>query len=135
MNSITYCERTTIKLLLLEPTSRLMRKSLIYLIGFTVLLTTAGGELSAQTRAQLPQDYKETFRNNLIKGCTASKPIRASRRSHRKYCECYADGFMRRYNREELYLISTNLPSDKKEISKVVRAFMSPEIKACQGNP
>ena len=109
-----------------------MKKNLIYLMGFTALLATAGGQLNAQTRAQLPQDYKATFRNNVIKGCTASKPIRASRRSHRKYCECYADGFMRRYSPEELYLISTNLPSNKEDLNKVVQVFMSPEIKVCK---
>lgn len=109
-----------------------MRKSLLTLMGLTVLLATAGGQLSAQTRVNLPENYTATFRNNLIKGCTASKPIRASRRSHRKYCECYADGFIRRYSPEELYLISTNLPSNKEDLNKVVQVFMSPEIKACK---
>tara|TARA_B100000674_G_C37720422_1_gene859510 strand:- start:585 stop:899 length:315 start_codon:yes stop_codon:yes gene_type:complete len=101
-------------------------------MGFTVLLATAGGQLSAQTAAQLPQDYKATFRINLIKGCTASKPIRASRRSHRQYCECYADGFIRRYSPDELNQISTSLPNNQENLNKVVQAFMSPEIKACR---
>jgi len=109
-----------------------MRKSLIATIGFTILLATTGGQLYAQTRVNLPQNYKTTFRNNLIKGCTASKPRGTSRGSHKKYCECYADGFMRRYSPEELYLISRNLPSNKDDLNKVVQAFMSPEITACK---
>ncbi len=100
--------------------------------SFFFLGCISSGTIGAQAQRISAEEYKKIFINNVNEGCKKNKPTNSTFINHNTYCSCYAEGFRKRYNANQLQALANALPKDRKISTDVTTAFMSPEIKACR---
>lgn len=82
---------------------------------------------SGDSSKQLKQ-FTSTFRNGLTRGCLNNPPKGLV--NPRKYCSCYANSFVNRYQPEDLVTIERR--ANTPESASLIGLMMSPEIRACK---
>ena len=77
--------------------------------------------------------YETAFRDSIINSCLAD-PNR-KKKNKAKYCVCYANSFVDRFDENTLNIITEiSAKSKSPDVPTVVNIMMTPEISICQEN-
>ena len=77
-------------------------------------------------------DFEKNFRNSIINSCLGNPAI-GFKKDKSKYCICYANAFVDRYETDTNQLINGYVAQAKtNDLPVVVNIMMRPEVKACE---
>ena len=111
-----------------------MRKNLLALSGILCLFVSGcsiiGGKPLAGERKSLNQ-FQSSFRSSVIKTCISNKNNDGAR-DKIKYCTCYANSYIDRYNTKDLADLNKLAGmKDSKNTAGLIGVLMRPETRVC----
>lgn len=113
-----------------------MKNLLLFLLLITAIPPASYAQSPSRSQApqsqptpQQLQTFRETFVNNVVKGCMNNPPKDV--RNSSGYCQCYASAFGQRYQPQDLILIS-NIAGAAAQNAQVISIMMLPDIRSCK---